>query len=131
MKGLIEKQLTIFDIPINAKVERKGIINELTALSSEYLIDSHYKKITFGKTLTLHEIETSLMRFKRFPEYINRVFEILQKYYDVIDETTITDFQTIGISKRENSIRIYEPRHQYSIWCIGMLSNEFYQYAKN
>ena len=127
----MEKQLTIFDIAINAKLEKVGIIQELEQLSNEYLIDSHYKKITFGRTLTLREIENSLMKFKRFPEYIDKVYNILAKYYDVIEEfKDKTDFQTIGIAKRENCIRIYQPRMQYCIWCISMLDEEFYQYAK-
>lgn len=128
---IMEKQLTIFDIAINERIKESGIIEELTELSSQYLIDSHYKKITFGRTLTLNQIEQSLMRFKRFPEYINNVYEILKQYYDEIEEfKDITDFETIGIAKRENSIRIYQPKHQYSIWCIAMIDNEFYQYAR-
>lgn len=131
MQNIMEKQLTIFDIAINSQVEKIGIIQELEQLSSQYLIDSHYKKITFGKTLTLREIEESLMRFKRFPEYINRVHEILAKYYDEIQEfKDVTDFQTIGIAKRNNCIRIYQPRQQYCIWCISMIDDKFYQYAK-
>lgn len=131
MQNVMEKQLTIFDIAINSQVEKVGIIQELEQLASQYLIDSHYKKITFGKTLTLREIEQSLMRFKRFPEYINRVYEILAKYYDEIQEfKDITDFQTIGIAKRDNCIRIYQPRQQYCIWCISMINEKFYQYAK-
>lgn len=131
MQNVMEKQLTIFDIAINSQIEKIGIIQELEQLSSQYLIDSHYKKITFGKTLTLREIEQSLMRFKRFPEYINRVHEILAKYYDEIQEfKDVTDFQTIGIAKRNNCIRIYQPRQQYCIWCISMIDDKFYQYAK-
>lgn len=131
MQNVMEKQLTIFDIAINSQVEKIGIIQELEQLSNQYLIDSHYKKITFGKTLTLREIEQSLMRFKRFPEYINRVYEVLAKYYDKIQEfKDITDFQTIGIAKRNNCIRIYQPRQQYCIWCISMIDDKFYQYAK-
>lgn len=131
MQNVMEKQLTIFDIAINSKVEKIGIVQELEQLSSKYLIDSHYKKITFGRTLTLREIENSLMRFKRFPEYIDKVYDILANYYDVIEEfKDITDFQTIGIAKRENCIRIYQPRMQYCIWCISMIDNKFYQYAK-
>lgn len=131
MQKVMEKQLTIFDIPINTQIERKGLAEELTELASQYLVDSHYKKITFGKTLTIHEIERSLMRFKRFPEYINKVYEILAKYYDVIKEfEDITDFQTIGIAKRDNCIRIYQPRQQYCIWCISMIDEKFYQYAR-
>lgn len=131
MQNVMEKQLTIFDIAINSKVEKIGIVQELEQLSSEYLIDSHYKKITFGRTLTLREIENSLMKFKRFPEYIDKVYDILANYYDVIEEfKDITDFQTIGIAKRENCIRIYQPRMQYCIWCISMIDNKFYQYAK-
>lgn len=131
MQNVMEKQLTIFDMAINAKVEKVGIVQELEQLSNEYLIDSHYKKITFGRTLTLREIENSLMKFKRFPEYIDKVYNILAKYYDVIQEfKDKTDFQTIGIAKRENCIRIYQPRMQYCIWCISMLDEEFYQYAK-
>lgn len=130
MQTMMEKQLSIFDIPI-MNVVKKGIIAELNELSSQYLIDSHYKKITLGRTLTLHEIEQSLMRFKRFPEYIDKVYEILEKYYNVIKEfEDITDSQTIGIAKRENCIRIYQPRKQYCIWCIAMIDNEFYQYVK-
>lgn len=131
MQNVIEKQLTIFDIPINTQVKKKGITEELTELSSQYLIDSHYKKITFGRTLTIHEIETSLMRFKRFPEYIDKVYKILSKYYEIVNEgNDITDFKTIGIAKRENCIRIYQPRSQYCIWCISMIDNQFYQFAK-
>lgn len=127
----MEKQLSIFDIPINTQVKQRGITEELTELASQYLIDSHYKKITFGRTLTFHEIEEKLMRFKRFPEYINKVYEILEKYYDVIKEfEDITDFKTIGIAKRENCIRIYQPRCQYCIWCISMIDDKFYQYAR-
>ena len=71
------------------------------------------------------------MKFKRFPEYINKVYEILSRHYDIIKEfEDVTDFQVIGIAKRDNSIRIYQPRHQYSIWCISMIDNEFYKYAK-
>ena len=77
----MERQLTIFDIAINEQIKKSGITEELTELASQYLIDSHYKKITFGRTLTLHEIEEKLMRFKRFPEYIDKVYEILKKYY--------------------------------------------------
>ena len=127
----MERQLTIFDIAINEQIKKSGITEELTELASQYLIDSHYKKITFGRTLTLNEIEKSLMKFKRFPEYINKVYEILSRHYDIIKEfEDVTDFQVIGIAKRDNSIRIYQPRHQYSIWCISMIDNEFYKYAK-
>lgn len=132
MQNMVEKQLSIFDMAINVNNGDKGLINELKELSIQYLIDSHYKKITFGRTLTFHEIETSLMRFKRFPEYINKVYDILSRYYDVIKEfEDITDFKTIGIAKRENCIRIYQPKKQYCIWCISMINEEFYQYAKN
>lgn len=131
MQNVMEKQLTIFDIAINSKVEKIGIVQELEQLSSQYLIDSHYKKITFGRTLTLREIENSLMKFKRFPEYIDKVYDILVKYYNVIEEfKDITDFQTIGIAKRENCIRIYQPRMQYCIWCISMIDEKFYKYAE-
>lgn len=131
MQNVMEKQLTIFDIAINSKVEKIGIVQELEQLSNEYLIDSHYKKITFGRTLTLREIENSLMKFKRFPEYIDKVYDILVKYYNVIEEfKDITDFQTIGIAKRENCIRIYQPRMQYCIWCISMIDEKFYKYAE-
>ena len=131
MQNIMEKQLTIFDIAINSQVEKIGIIQELEQLSSQYLIDSHYKKITFGKTLTLREIEQSLMRFKRFPEYIDKLYEILEKYYNVIEEfEMITDSKTVAIAKRENCIRIYQRRKQYSIWCIAMIDDEFYQYAR-
>lgn len=131
MQRAIKEQISIFDIAISLQVEKIGIIQELEQLSSQYLIDSHYKKITFGKTLTLREIEQSLIRFKRFPEYINRVYEVLAKYYDKIQEfKDITDFQTIGIAKRNNCIRIYQPRQQYCIWCISMIDDKFYQYAK-
>lgn len=127
----MEKQLTIFDIAINEQIKKSGITEELTELANQYLIDSHYKKITFGRTLTLNEIEKSLMRFKRFPEYINKVYAILSKHYDIIKEfEDVTDFQVIGIAKRDNCIRIYQPKHQYSIWCISMINSEFYQYAK-
>ena len=127
----MEKQLTIFDIAINEQIKKSGITEELTELASQYLIDSHYKKITFGRTLTLNEIEKSLMRFKRFPEYINKVYEVLTKHYDIIKEfEDVPDFQVIGIAKRDNCIRIYQPRQQYSIWCISMIDSEFYQYAK-
>lgn len=131
MQNVMEKQLTIFDIAINSKVGKIGIVQELEQLSSQYLIDSHYKKITFGRTLTLREIENSLMKFKRFPEYIDKVYDILVKYYNVIEEfKDITDFQTIGIAKRENCIRIYQPRMQYCIWCISMIDEKFYKYAE-
>lgn len=133
MQKIMEKQLSIFDLQIqNQKPQRKkGLIEELTNLANQYLIDSHYKKITFGRTLTLREIENSLMKFKRFPEYIDKVYEILAKYYDVIEEfKDITDFQTIGIAKRENCIRIYQPRMQYCIWCISMIDEKFYKYVK-
>ena len=133
MQKVMEKQLSIFDLQIqNQKPQKeKGLIEELTNLSNQYLIDSHYKKITFGRTLTLREIENSLMKFKRFPEYIDKVYEILAKYYDVIEEfKDITDFQTIGIAKRENCIRIYQPRMQYCIWCISMIDEKFYKYVK-
>ena len=79
----MEKQLTIFDIAINEQIRKSGITEELTKLASQYLIDSHYKKITFGRTLTISQIAQSLMKFKRFPEYINKVYEILAKYYEV------------------------------------------------
>ena len=127
----MEKQLTIFDIAINEQIKKSGITEELTELASQYLIDSHYKKITFGKTLTFNEIEKSLMKFKRFPEYINKVYEILSRHYEIIKEfKDVTDFQVIGISKRDKCIRIYQPKQQYSIWCISMINNEFYKYAK-
>lgn len=126
----MEKQLTIFDIAVNERIKKSGIIEELTELSSQYLIDSHYKKITFGRTLTFHEIEEKLMRFKRFPEYIDKVYEILKQYYDEIEEPkNLANFEMIGIAKRENCIRIYQPKCQYSIWCIAMIDDEFYQYA--
>ena len=131
MQNVIEKQMTIFDIAINEQIKKSGITEELTELASQYLIDSHYKKITFGRTLTLNEIEKSLMRFKRFPEYIDKVYEILEKHYDIIKEfEDVTSFEVIGIAKRDNCIRIYQPRQQYSIWCISMIDSEFYQYAK-
>ncbi len=131
MQNAIEKQMTIFDIAINEQIKKSGITEELTELASQYLIDSHYKKITFGRTLTLNEIEKSLMRFKRFPEYINKVYEVLTKHYDIIKEfEDVTDFEVIGIAKRDNCIRIYQQRQQYSIWCISMINSEFYQYAK-
>ena len=118
MQAIMEKQLSIFDIPI-MKVAKKGIIAELNELSSQFLIDSHYKKITFGRT------------FKRFPEYIDKVYEILKKYYDELKEfEDIIGSEIIGIAKRENCIRIYQPRCQYCIWCISMIDNEFYQYAR-
>lgn len=130
MQAIMEKQLSIFDIPI-IKVPQKGIVAELNELSNQYLIDSHYKKITFGRTLTLHEIEEKLMRFKRFPEYIDKVYEILKKYYNELKEfEDIIGSEIIGIAKRENCIRIYQPRCQYCIWCISMIDNEFYQYAR-
>ena len=47
MQKVMEKQLTIFDIPINTQIERKGLAEELTELASQYLIDSHYKKINY------------------------------------------------------------------------------------
>lgn len=127
----MERQLTIFDIAINEQIKKSGITEELTELASQYLIDSHYKKITFGRTLTLHEIEEKLMRFKRFPEYIDKVYEILKKYYDELKEfEDIIGSEIIGIAKRENCIRIYQPRMQYSIYCISMLDSEFYKYSK-
>ena len=127
----MEKQLTIFDIAINEQIKKSGITEELTELAGQYIIDSHNKKISFGKTLTLREIENSLTRFKSFPKYINELYEILEKHFQVIKEfEDVTDFQTIGIAKRDNCIRIYQPRMQYSIWCISMIDNKFYQYAK-
>lgn len=125
----IEKQLTIFDIAINSQVEKIGIVRELEQLSNQYLIDSHYKKITFGRTLTISQIAQSLMRFKKFPEYINKVYEILTKYYEIV-ESKIGGFDVIGIEKLDDCIRIYQPRKQYSIYCISMLDSEFYKYAK-
>lgn len=125
----MEKQLTIFDITINEQIKKSGITEELTELSSQYLIDSHYKKITFGRTLTISQIAQSLMKFKRFPEYINKVYEILAKYYEVVD-SKIGGFDVIGIEKLDNCIRIYQPRMQYSIYCISMLDSEFYKYSK-
>ena len=125
----MERQLSIFDIAINEQIKKSGITEELTELSSQYLIDSHYKKITFGRTLTISQIAQSLMKFKKFPEYINKVYEILAKHYDVV-ESKIGGFDVIGIEKRDNCIRIYQPRMQYSIWCISMLDSEFYKYAK-
>lgn len=124
------KQLSIFDLMINEHIEKIGIENELNKLSNEYCIDKYYQKVAFGRTLTLHEIECSLTRLDNYTDYITKVYEILEKYYDVIDEKNmITDFQTIGISKRENSIRIYQPRCQYSVWCISMIDEIFLQYA--
>lgn len=128
MQAIIEKQLSIFDIPI-INAAKRGIIAELNELSSQYLIDSHYRKITLGRTLTLHEIKEKLMRFKRFPEYINKVYEILAKYYEVV-ESKIGGFDVIGIEKLDNCIRIYQPRQQYPIYCISMINKEFYKYAK-
>ncbi len=125
----MEKQLTIFDIAINEQIRKSGITEELTKLASQYLIDSHYKKITFGRTLTISQIAQSLMKFKRFPEYINKVYEILAKYYEVVD-SKIGGFDVIGIEKLDNCIRIYQPRMQYSIYCISMLDSEFYKYSK-
>lgn len=125
----MERQLSIFDIAINEQIKKSGITEELTELSSQYLIDSHYKKITFGRTLTISQIAQSLMKFKKFPEYIDKVYEILAKHYDVV-ESKIGGFDVIGIEKRDNCIRIYQPRMQYSIWCISMLDSEFYKYAK-
>lgn len=125
----MENQLTIFDIAINEQIKKSGITEELTELSSQYLIDSHYKKITFGRTLTISQIAQSLMKFKRFPEYINKVYEILAKYYEVVD-SKIGGFDVIGIEKLDNCIRIYQPRMQYSIYCISMLDSEFYKYSK-
>lgn len=125
----MEKQLTIFDIAINEQIRKSGITEELTKLASQYLIDSHYKKITFGRTLTISQIAQSLMKFKRFPEYINKVYEILAKYYEVVD-SKIGGFDVIGIEKLDNCIRIYQPRMQYSIYCISMLDSEFYEYSK-
>lgn len=125
----MERQLTIFDIAINEQIKKSGITEELTELASQYLIDSHYKKITFDRTLTISQIAQSLMKFKKFSEYINKVYEILSKHYDVV-ESKIGGFDVIGIEKLDNCIRIYQPRMQYSIWCISMLDNEFYKYAK-
>ena len=42
------------------------------------------------------------MRFKRFPEYIDKVYEILKKYYDELKEfEDIIGSEIIGIAKRE------------------------------
>ena len=71
------------------------------------------------------------MKFKRFPEYINKLYDILERYYDVIEEfKATTDFKTIGIAKRENCIRIYQPKKQYCIWCMSMIDTDFYKYSK-
>lgn len=127
----MQNQLSIFNLIENEHIEKTGIKKELENLSLEYLIDKNFKKIAFGRTLTIHEIECSLTRLNNYTEYITKVYEILKKYYDVIDEKSIiTDFQIIGISKRENCIRIYQPRCQYSIWCISMIDNNFYKYAQ-
>lgn len=123
------EQLTIFDIINNKQIEDIDILSELEELKKQYLIDNHYKKITFGRTLTISQIAQSLMKFKKFPEYINKVYEILAKHYDVV-ESKIGGFDVIGIEKQDNCIRIYQPRMQYSIWCISMLDSEFYKYAK-
>ncbi len=123
------EQLTIFDVIKNKQIEDIGILSELEEVKKQYLIDNHYKKITFGRTLTLSEIARSLMKFNRFPEYISKVYEILEKHYDVID-SKIGGFDVIGIEKQDNCIIIYQPRMQYSIWCISMLDSEFYKYAK-
>lgn len=130
MQKVMEKQLSIFDLQIqNQKPQReKGLIEELTNLSNQYLIDNHYKKITLGKTLTISQIAQSLMRFKRFPEYIDKVYEILSKYYEIV-ESKIGGFDVIGIEKRDDCIRIYQPRKQYSIYCISMIDTEFYEYS--
>lgn len=131
MQKVMEKQLSIFDLQIqNQKPQKeKGLIEELANLSNQYLIDSHYKKITFGRTLTISQIAQSLMRFKRFTEYIDKVYEILSKYYEIV-ESKIGGFDVIGIEKRDNCIRIYQPRKQYSIYCISMIDTEFYKYSK-
>ena len=131
MQKVMEKQLSIFDLQIqNQKPQKeKGLIEELTNLSNQYLIDSYYKKITFGRTLTISQIAQSLMRFKRFPEYIDKVYEILSKYYEIV-ESKIGGFDVIGIEKRDDCIRIYQPRKQYSIYCISMIDTEFYKYSK-
>ena len=131
MQKVMEKQLSIFDLQIqNQKPQKeKGLIEELTNLSNQYLIDSHYKKITFGRTLTISQIAQSLMRFKSFPEYIDKVYEILSKYYEIV-ESKIGGFDVIGIEKRDDCIRIYQPRKQYSIYCISMIDAEFYEYSK-
>lgn len=131
MQNSIGTQLTIFDIVTNSQIEKTGILEKLQELSSQYLIDSHYNKITFGRTLTFHQIENSLMRFKRFPEYINKLYEILSEHYNTIDEAKDKcDFTTIGIAKRENCIRIYQPKMQYCIWCVSMIDADFYKYSK-
>ena len=126
----MEKQLTIFDILMNKEIKKIKVTEELKELSNNYLIDSHYKKITFGKTLTISQIAQSLMRLKEFPEYIEKVYEILAKHYEIVD-SQIGDFDLIGIEKLDNSIRIYQPRMQYSIFCISMIDSEFYQYAND
>ena len=123
------KQLNIFDLLIEEKIRKNGIKEELKELESQYLIDSRYKKITFGRTLTISQIAQSLMKLKKFPEYINKVYEILAKYYEIV-ESKIGGFDVIGIEKLDNCIRIYQPKQQYSIWCISMINSEFYQYAK-
>ena len=138
------EQLTIFDIINNKQIEDIGILAELEELKKQYLIDNHYKKITFGRTaesflsslgqktnnerIDLSKYVTGT-KVKKFPEYINKVYEILAKHYDVV-ESKIGGFDVIGIEKQENCIRIYQPRMQYSIWCISMLDSEFYKYAK-
>ena len=111
------EQLTIFDVIKNKQIEDIGILSELEEVKKQYLIDNHYK------------IARSLMKFNRFPEYISKVYEILEKHYDVID-SKIGGFDVIGIEKQDNCIIIYQPRMQYSIWCISMLDSEFYKYAK-
>lgn len=129
MQNIMEKQLSIFDLPIHTQIKKDSLMEELYNLSNQYLIDRHYQKITVGRTLTLHEIETSLMKFKRFQEYIDKVYEILSKYYEIV-ESKIGGFDVIGIEKRDDCIRIYQPRKQYSIYCISMIDTEFYEYSK-
>ena len=130
MQTVMKEQLSIFDIPITTtQIKKKGLIEELSELASQYLIDSHYKKITFGRTLTISQIAESLMKFKRFPEYIDKVYEILVKYYERV-ESKVGGFDVIGIEKIDNCIRIYQPRQQYPIYCISMIDGSFYRYAR-
>ncbi len=126
----MQNQLSIFNLIENEHIENTGIKKELDNLSLKYSIDKNFKKMAFGRILTIHEIECSLTRLNDYTEYITKVYEILKKYYDVIGEKARTNFQTIGISKRENCIRIYQPQMHYSIWCISMIDNDFYKYAK-
>ena len=46
MQTVMKEQLSIFDIPITTtQIKKKGLMEELSELASQYLIDSHYKKV--------------------------------------------------------------------------------------